>query len=223
MYFSWTLGLSLGALYGCPQWGSVAQMWAAEASPECWLRVGPVPSSNLELPGGCKAAFSVPFSFPLICLALQGSAPQRYLSSSFLGISRNDVPTQEIDSRHLLWIQAWDFESLVYHVLMMTGLKRHYCEEMFWWPEIAEISLCSVGLEKGGSCHTQWITIVPILPAEIWLLSGWTSVERVAFQVLQLHTELLQCWVLSPSLCTSRVSAVTSTCSPSLWSATDFG
>lgn len=30
---------------------------------------------------------------------------------------------------------------------MMTGLKRDYCEEMFWWPEIAEILLYSGGLK----------------------------------------------------------------------------
>lgn len=99
--FAWTVGLSLGALCGCPQWGSIVQMWAAETRPEGWLRVGPVPSSNLEPPGGCEAAFSVPFCFPCICLALQGSAPQRYLSSSCLDISGSFVPTQEIDSKHL--------------------------------------------------------------------------------------------------------------------------
>lgn len=121
--FSWGLGLSFGALCGRPQWGSIAQMWAAEAPPKGWLRVGPLPSNNLELPGGCEAALSVPFSFPRICLALQGSAPQRYVSSSVLDISGSYVPTQEIDSKHLLQIQAWYLESLIYHVLMMTGLK----------------------------------------------------------------------------------------------------
>lgn len=59
--FAWTVGLSLGALCGCPQWGSIVQMWAAETRPEGWLRVGPVPSSNLEPPGGCEAAFSAFF------------------------------------------------------------------------------------------------------------------------------------------------------------------
>lgn len=122
--FAWALGLCLRALCGHPQWVSLAQMWAAEASPKGWLSVGPVPSSNLELPGGCEAAFSVPFSFPHICLALQGFAPQRYLSSSLLDISVSYVSTQEIDSKHLLQIQAWDFESLIYHVSMMTELKR---------------------------------------------------------------------------------------------------
>ena len=122
--FSWTLGLSLGALCGPPQWGSITQVWAAEASPKGWLRVGPVPSSNLELPGGCKVALTVSFAFRRVCLALQGSAPQRYLSSSVLDISGSYVPTQEVNTQHLLQIQACDFEPLVYHVLVMTGLKR---------------------------------------------------------------------------------------------------
>lgn len=122
--FCLSTGFCLRVLCGHPQWGSLAQMWAAEASPKGWLSVGPVPSSNLELPGGCEAAFSVPFSFPHICLALQGFAPQRYLSSSLLDISVSYVSTQKIDSKHLLQIQAWDFESLIYHVSMMTELKR---------------------------------------------------------------------------------------------------
>lgn len=120
-------------------------MWAAEASPKGWLGVGAVPSSNLELPGGCETALSVPLSFPRICLALQGSAPQRYLSSSFLGISgsldRKQIANICTRSRPEI------LNRLVYHVLMMTGLKRGYCEEMFWWLEIAEILLCSAGLK----------------------------------------------------------------------------
>lgn len=64
MPFDWTLGLALEILCGCPQWDSIAQMWAAEASPKDWLRTGLVSLSNLELAGGCEAALSVPFFLP---------------------------------------------------------------------------------------------------------------------------------------------------------------
>lgn len=79
-------------------------MWAAEASPKGYLSVRPVAFSNLELPGGCDVAFSVPFSFPHICLVLQGSTPWRHLSSPLLDITVSYMPTQEIDSKHLLQI-----------------------------------------------------------------------------------------------------------------------
>lgn len=79
-------------------------MWVAEASPKGCLSVRPVAFSNLELPEGCEAALSVPFSFLHICLMLQGSAPWKHLSSSLLDISVSYMPTQEIDSKHLLRI-----------------------------------------------------------------------------------------------------------------------
>lgn len=201
-------------------------MWAAEVSPKGWLRVGAMPSSNLEPPGGCETALSVPLSFPRICLVLQGSAPQRYLSSSLVGISvsldRKQIANICTRSRPEV------LNPLVYHVLMMTGLKRDYCEETFWWPEIAEILLCSADLQTVQMILLYRVTYNGHASALCWgVLAGWAAVEKVTFQVLQLCIELPWGWG-SKSFTLAcknlpRVFIISSTWSSSWWQATDFG
>lgn len=162
--FAWALGLSLGALCGHPQQGSWAQMWVAEASPKGCLSVRPVAFSNVELPEGCEAALSVPFSFLHICLVLQGSAPWKHLSSSLLDISVSYMPTQEIDSKHLLRILRFWISH--YHVLMVTeskGTFRHYCKAdvLVAWGCWDVALLCGVWKQYRrrscfAECEVQW-------------------------------------------------------------------
>lgn len=58
---------------------------------------------------------------------------------------------------------------------MMTGLKRDYCEEMFWWPEIAEILLYSGGLKMvQRRILLYWVNYSGPSPP-CWSLGCWVA------------------------------------------------
>lgn len=75
----------------------------------------------------------------------------------------------------------------------MIGLKTDYCEEMFWWPETVEILLCSAGL-KTVERILLYMVVYNGHPSPLcWgVLAGWTAIEKVTFQALQLCIELPQ-------------------------------
>lgn len=54
--------------------------------------------------------------------------------------------------------------------------------------------------------------MVPVLPGEAWLLAGWTAVEGLTFQTLQLHAELPQCWGPKSFSLTQQESLVLAAC-----------
>lgn len=197
VHFAWTLGLFLGALCGCPQWGFVAQMWAAEVSPNGWLRVGPVPSSNLELPGGCEAALSLCL-FPSHVFVLHSKAQVlRYLSFLLPEISGNYVPTQEIGSNHLLQIWTWDFGSLVYHVWWDLCFRT---EKLLLWRDILLTWSCwdFAFLQRLKNVTEEYFAILSKLPwSQSSLLRSGCCLARLQWRE----------WLSKPCSCTPSSSS----------------